>query len=198
MTPGVAQFDANTGEILWSRGPGIDVGRGVAADIDPTKRGFENWGGPGGLRDVKGNTIAEKAPNSTNFLVWWDDDLTRELLDKNYIEKWNYTTQKVERIFTAEGAVSNNGTKATPCLTADIFGDWREEIIWRSADNKELRIYTPTTLSTHNFYTLMHDPHYRLSVAWQNTSYNQPPHTGFYLGAETKEFPKPKILIIKK
>ena len=198
MTPGVAQFDANTGEILWSRGPGIDVGRGVAADIDPTNRGFENWGGPGGLRDVKGNTIAEKAPNSTNFLVWWDDDLTRELLDKNYIEKWNYTTQKVERIFTAEGAVSNNGTKATPCLTADIFGDWREEIIWRSADNKELRIYTPTTLSTHNFYTLMHDPHYRLSVAWQNTSYNQPPHTGFYLGAETKEFPKPKILIIKK
>lgn len=198
MTPGTAQFDAKTGEILWSKSPGIDVGRGVTGDIDPTQRGFENWGGPGGLRDVKGNTISEKAPNSTNFLVWWDDDLTRELLDKNYIEKWNWNTQTAERLFTAEGVVANNGTKATPCLTADIFGDWREEIIWRSADNKELRIYTPTILSTHNFYTLMHDPQYRLSVAWQNTSYNQPPHTGFYLGAETKEFPKSNILMLKK
>jgi rhamnogalacturonan endolyase len=198
MTPGVAQFDAKTGEVLWSHSLGVDVGRGVAADIDPTMRGYENWGGPGGLRDVKGNTISQRGPNSTNFLVWWDDDLTRELLDKNFIEKWDYKTQKVERILTAEGAVSNNGTKATPCLTADIFGDWREEVIWRSADSQELRIYTPTTLSTHNFYTLMHDPHYRLSVAWQNASYNQPPHTGFYLGTETKSFPKQNITILKK
>jgi rhamnogalacturonan endolyase len=198
MTPGIAQFDAKTGAILWSKSPGVDVGRGVAADIDPTKRGFENWGGPSGLRDVKGNTIADLGPKATNFLVWWDDDLTRELLDKNYIDKWDWTIQKENRIFTAEGATSNNGTKATPCLSADILGDWREEILWRSIDNKELRIYSPTSLSTHYFYTLMHDPQYRLSVAWQNTSYNQPPHTGFYLGAETKEFPKTNIYILKK
>ena len=198
MTPGVAQFDAKTGAILWSKSPGVDVGRGVAADIDPTKRGFENWGGPGGLRDVNGNTISESAPQSTNFLAWWDDDLTRELVDKNYIEKWNWNIKTTERIFTAEGAVANNGTKATPCLTADILGDWREEILWRSIDNKELRIYSPTSLSTHYFYTLMHDPQYRLCIAWQNTSYNQPAHTGFYLGAETKVFPKPKIYILKK
>ncbi|MEI6950024.1 rhamnogalacturonan lyase [Paraflavisolibacter sp. H34] len=182
-TPGVAQFDAKTGEILWSLAPGVDVGRGVAADIDPRHPGFENWGGPGGLRDVHGKTISEKMPSSTNFLVWWDDDLTRELLDGNHIDKWDWKTSTTRRLLTAEGCVSNNGTKATPCLSADLFGDWREEVIWRSADNSELRIYTTVIPSSRRLTTLMQDPVYRLAIAWQNSSYNQPPHTGFYLGA---------------
>jgi rhamnogalacturonan endolyase len=193
MTPGVAQFDARTGKILFSLAPGVDVGRGVAADIDPTHEGFENWGGPGGLRDTKGKTISEKTPSSTNFVIWWDDDLTRELLDGNHIDKWDWETQTTNRLLTAEECVSNNGTKATPVLSADLFGDWREEVIWRTKDSKELRIYTTTIPSAHRFYTLMHDPQYRLSVAWQNVSYNQPPHTGFYLGAGMKKVPKPNI-----
>lgn len=193
QTPGAAMFDAATGEILWGVGPGEDVGRGVAADIDPTHNGFENWGGPGGLRDVRGKTISKKTPSSANFLVWWDEDLTRELLDRNYIDKWNWENEESVRIFTAEGAVSNNGTKATPCLSADLFGDWREEVIWRSEDNRELRIYTTTIPSINRFYTLMHDPQYRLSVAWQNVAYNQPPHTGFFLGEGMELPPKPLI-----
>lgn len=197
-TPGVAQFDAATGKILWSLAPGVDVGRGVAADIDPTHEGFENWGGPGGLRDVHGKTISEKTPSSTNFLVWWDDDLTRELLDGNHIDKWDWTTQETKRLLTAEGCASNNGTKSTPALSADIFGDWREEVIWRTTDNTELRIYTTTVPSTHKFYTLMQDLQYRLSIAWQNTSYNQPPHTGFYFGAGMKQPPKPHIVLAPK
>ncbi|MCU7551195.1 rhamnogalacturonan lyase [Chitinophagaceae bacterium LB-8] len=192
-TPGVAQFDARTGKILFSLAPGVDVGRGVAADIDPTHEGFENWGGPGGLRDAKGRTISAQTPSSTNFVIWWDDDLTRELLDGNHIDKWNWNSQTTNRLLTAEECASNNGTKATPCLSADLFGDWREEVIWRTKDNKELRIYTTTIPSTHKFYTLMHDPQYRLSIAWQNVSYNQPPHTGFYLGAGMKKAPKPNI-----
>ena len=194
-TPGVAMFDAKTGKILWSLFPGTDVGRGVAADIDPRYPGFENWGGPGGLRDAHGKAIFDKAPSSTNFLIWWDDDLTRELLDGNHIDKWDWNTNETKRLLTAEGCVSNNGTKATPCLSADIFGDWREEVVWRTADNKELRIYTTNIPSTHRFYTLMQDPQYRLSIAWQNTSYNQPPHTGFYLGEGMKKMPKPNIVI---
>lgn len=197
-TPGVAMFDARTGDILWSRGAGVDVGRGSAADIDPNYAGFENWGGPGGLRDAKGNTISREVPCSNNFLIWWDDDLTRELLDKNRIEKWDWKNNTCIPLLIAEGVQSNNGTKATPCLTADILGDWREEVIWRSVDNKSLRIYTPTTLSHHTFYTLMHDHQYRVSIAWQNTAYNMPPQVSFFLGAETKEFPKPKIQIIQK
>ena len=70
-----------------------------------------------------------------------------------------------------------------PALQADLIGDWREEVVWRSADNRELRIYTTPYPTTHRFVTLMQDPVYRLGVAWQNTAYNQPPHTSFYLGA---------------
>jgi len=194
-TPGIASYDAATGEILFSMAPGVDVGRGVAADIDPEHPGFENWGGPGGLRDVKGRTISERAPRSTNFLVWWDGDLTRELLDKNYIAKWNWKEMRDSIIFTAEGCVSNNGTKATPALSVDLFGDWREEVIWRSVDNRELRIYSTTVPTPYRFVTLMQDPHYRLSVAWQNVSYNQPPHTGFYLGAGMGKPSKPAIIL---
>lgn len=187
MTPGVAMFDAKTGEIIWSLAPGVDVGRGVAADIDPRYPGFENWGGPGGLRDVTGKTISNKTPSSTNFLVWWDDDLTRELLDKNRIDKWDWKNEKTINLLTAESCTANNGTKATPALSADLFGDWREEVMWRTTDNKELRIYTTTTPSTKRFVTFMQDPQYRNSIAWQNTSYNQLPHPGFYFGEGMKK-----------
>lgn len=197
-TPGVAMFDAATGKILFSLGPGVDVGRGVAADIDPTHKGFENWGGPGGLRDVHGNTITEKTPSSTNFVVWWDGDVTRELLDKNRIDKWDWKTDSTINLLTADGCTANNGTKATPCLSADLFGDWREEVIWRTTDNKELRIYTTTIPTNYRFYTLMHDPQYRLAIAWQNVSYNQPPHPGFYFGEGMKPPPTPHIVTPKK
>ena len=93
--------------------------------------------------------------------------------------------------------MSNNGTKSTPALCADILGDWREEVILRTTDNKELRIFTTPIPTSHRGYTLMHDPVYRLSVAWQNSAYNQPTHTGFYLGAETKGFPRPNITLVK-
>jgi rhamnogalacturonan endolyase len=187
QTPGVAMFDAATGKVLWSLAPGVDVGRGVAADIDPTHPGFENWGGPGGLRDLHGKTITDKTPSSTNFVIWWDGDLTRELLDKNRIDKWDWQNQSTVNLLIAEGCVANNGTKATPALSADLFGDWREEVIWRTTDSKELRIYTTTIPTPYRFYTLMQDPQYRLAIAWQNVSYNQPPHPGFYLGAGMKK-----------
>jgi rhamnogalacturonan endolyase len=187
QTPGVAMFDAKNGKILWSMAPGVDVGRGVAADLDPTHAGFENWGGPGGLRDVHGKTITGKTPSSTNFVIWWDGDLTRELLDKNRIDKWDWKNDTTINLLTAEGCTANNGTKATPCLSADLFGDWREEVMWRKTDNKELRIYTTTIPTGYRFNTLMHDPQYRLAIAWQNVSYNQPPHPGFYLGAGMKQ-----------
>ena len=181
-TPGVAMFDAANGEIIFSAGPGVDVGRGVAADIDPTHPGFENWGGPGGLRDVHGNTISDHTPSSANFVIWWDGDLIRELLDKNRIDKWDWKNNTTKNLLTAVDCASNNGTKATPCLSADLFGDWREEVIWRTKDNAELRIYSTTIPTGYRFCTLMQDPQYRLSIAWQNVAYNQPPHPGFYLG----------------
>ena len=192
-TPGAAMYDAGTGEIIFSIGPGVDVDIGVAADIDPRYPGCENWGGPGGLRDAKGRTISSTTPSSANFVIWWDADLTRELLNGNHIDKWDWTNRKTNRLLTASECSSNNGNKAVPCLTADFFGDWREEVIWRTLDNTALRIYTTTILATNRIYTLMHDPQYRLAIAWQNVAYNQPPHPSFFLGDGMAAPPCPAI-----
>lgn len=190
--PGAAVYDARTGEILWKGSEDKDVGRGVADNIDNTRVGAQMWwSGSGGLYDIKGNRIGD-APRSTNFLIWWDADLSRELLDGNRIDKYNGG-----RLFTATGSVANNGTKSTPALSADLFGDWREELILRAADNQSLRIYTTTIPTTHRTYTLMHDPQYRLSIAWQNVGYNQPPHPGFYFGNGMKKAPKPNIVLVE-
>ena len=190
--PGAALYDAKTGEILWSGSEDEDVGRGVADNIDNTRIGAQMWwAGSNGLYDIKGKRIGEQ-PRSTNFLIYWDGDLSRELLDGNHIDKYNGG-----RLFTANGYLSNNGTKSTPALSADLFGDWREEVIFRSYDNKSLRIYTTTIPTEHRIYTLMHDPQYRLSIAWQNVGYNQPPHTGFYFGNGMKKAPKPNIVLVE-
>ncbi|HWN96107.1 MAG TPA: rhamnogalacturonan lyase, partial [Methylomirabilota bacterium] len=193
QTPGTALFDAKTGKVLWSDGPGADVGRGLTADIDPRHPGEEMWSGPAGLRTCQGKRIGP-APRAANFAIWWDGDLLRELLDRNRISKWNWTNGTLETVLTADGATSNNGSKATPVLSGDILGDWREEVIFRTPDSKELRIYTTTILTTTRLNTLMHDPQYRLSIAWQNVGYNQPPHPGFYLGDGMKKPARPNIV----
>jgi rhamnogalacturonan endolyase len=194
--PNGAEFrDARTGELLWGK-PSADVGRGVALDIDPRHRGYEMWAsGPGlsGVWNVRAETVSERKPRSCNFGVWWDGDLLRELLDRTAISKWDWNAETETRLLSAEGCASNNSTKATPCLCADILGDWREEVIWRSADNQELRICTTTLPTEHRFSTLMHDPQYRLSVAWQNVGYNQPTQPGFYLGDGMPAPPRPRI-----
>ena len=119
----------------------------------------------------------------------------RELLDSNQISKWDWKTSTATPLLTAEGAASNNGTKSTPNLSADLVGDWREELLLRSADSSELRLYTTPYVTTYRITTLMHDPQYRNAIAWQNTAYNQPPHPGFYLGDGMKTPPKANIVI---
>ncbi len=189
--PGVTLYSAATGKVLFTGSLDQDVGRGVADNIDPTRVGAQMWwSGDPNLYDIKGTQIG-LAPRSTNFLIYWDADTSRELLNSNYIEKYG-----AGRLFTADGAVSNNGSKSTPALSADILGDWREELILRSADNSELRIYSTTIPTTIRQYTLMHDPQYRLSIVWQNVGYNQPPHTGFYMGNGMKPAPKPNIVLL--
>ena len=185
---GVVLYAAANGKVLFKAQNNIDVGRGVAANIDTTRVGAQMWwSGGNGLYDIKGKKIGPN-PSSVNFLIYWDGDATRELLNSNNIDKYGKG-----RIFTATGATSNNGTKSTPALSADILGDWREELILRSTDNTELRIYSSTIPTDVKQYTLMHDAQYRLGVAWQNVGYNQPPHTSFYMGKGMKPAPKPNI-----
>ncbi len=189
--------DAKTGKPLWGvSGQGTDVGRGLAADIDPRYKGYECWGAKGNLYDCKGNQIGTSKP-SMNFAIWWDGDLSRELLNSNRIDKWDYTNGKSENLLTATDYKSNNGTKSTPCLSADLFGDWREEVIFRKADNSAIRIYTTNIPTTHRLYTLMHDTQYRVAIAWQNSAYNQPPHPSFYLGTDMTPQTKPNVVTPK-
>ncbi|PRA01682.1 MULTISPECIES: rhamnogalacturonan lyase [unclassified Paenibacillus] len=189
---GVEFRDAGTGQLIWGVKTTKDIGRGMAADIDPRYKGAEVWA-DGSLYTAKGQKLGTTLPSSTNFGIWWDGDLLRELLDSNRIDKWNYTNSTTMNLLTASGVSSNNGTKSTPNLQADLFGDWREEVVWRTNDSSALRIYTTTAVTDKRIYTLMHDPVYRLGVAWQNVAYNQPPHTGFYLGEGMSTPPVPNI-----
>lgn len=173
--PMSALLDARTGEIIWKTANG-DVGRGVSADLVADHYGMECWGGTEDLRSAT-NIKAGILPSSANFVVWWDGDLLRELLDFTQISKYNGGI-----LLSADGCTAINGSKGNPNLQADIFGDWREEVIWGTNDYSHLRIYTTTDLTTYRIKTLMHDPVYRLGIAWQNVAYNQPPHTSFYLG----------------
>jgi rhamnogalacturonan endolyase len=197
---GVEMHDAATGKILWSLpGGGADVGRGVVMDIDARYPGAESWATVGGLTSAKGESISVNRPSRVNFGVYWDGDLLRELLDGTTIDKWNPATEKLERLLTAYdfGAASNNTTKATPNLSADLFGDWREEVIWRNSNNTELLIFTTTLPTTERLRTLMHDTQYRSAIANQNSAYNQPPNTSFFLGAGMTKPAQPKVYVAK-
>jgi rhamnogalacturonan endolyase len=109
---------------------------------------------------------------------------------------WNYNNSTTTRVLNASECSSNNGTKSTPTLSADILGDWREEVIWRTTDNTALHIYTTTIPATNRLYTLMHDRQYRLAIAWQNVGYNQPPHPSFYPGDGMAASPIPNIILV--
>ena len=172
--------DARTGQVLWRAAScGCDNGRGVAADVWAGNPGAEVWYSANGalLSAATGAQVAARKPGSANFVIWWDGDGQRELLDGNHIDK--YGTGGDTRLLTASGVATNNGTKNNPALTADILGDWREEVIWRTSDNRALRIYSTTDSTTIRRTSLMQDRQYRLAVAWQSTAYNQPPHPSF-------------------
>jgi rhamnogalacturonan endolyase len=183
-TPAVAAFDARTGQTIWRMADGVDADPCLAADIDPRHAGAEMWGAPAGLRTCRGAPIGP-APRSNRFVIWWDGDLLREVVERNTVYKWDWENSRLNTLFTADGSIGG-GAKGTPNLSADLFGDWREELVLRTRDNLALRIYTTTIPTTHRLHTLMHDPQYRLSIAWQNVAYNQPPHTSFYLGQGMK------------
>ncbi len=203
--------DARTGALLWQIPATNDVGRGVSADIDPNSPGAESWaltddpnGGTRKIWAANGTALYDMPSNMfVNFVVWWDGDLTRELLDGGTISEWNNPGRSNFDLDPATagtqgfapGAAGNNGTKNTPAVTADLFGDWREEVVWRKSDNTALMIYTTIIPANNRLYTLMHDPQYRVAVAWQNGAYNQPPHPGFFLGAGMPPAPTPDILL---
>ena len=184
---------ASDGHILWGNGSGNDNGRGMVGDIDANHPGQEAWSARvGGTFTGNGNNFTSAKPSSMNFRLYWDGDLQDELLNNNVIDKWN--GNGTSRMITLTGQ-SCNGTKATPNLSADLFGDWREEVILHDGGSR-LYIHTTTIPTQHKLYTLMHDPVYRNAISWQQSSYNQPPHLGFFLGAGVDKAPTPNIVLV--
>ena len=184
--------NAKTGEVVFQVKSTTDVGRAMAADIDPTNPGTEMWSiDSRGVRNMKGEVIDHINPRalSINFGIWWDGDLLRELLDRSTITKYDWQTNSAKVIQRLDGQF-NNGTKQNPCLSADIVGDWREEVITRNRESTELRIYVSTIPTDYRIDCLMQDIPYRLSVATENVGYNQPPETGFYLGPDNTDYLK--------
>ncbi|RKD92552.1 rhamnogalacturonan lyase [Mangrovibacterium diazotrophicum] len=195
-TYGYEIHNAGTGGVKWGTFSGTDVGRGLAADIDPNHRGFEMWStASSNVYSCKGEVVSTSRP-SVNFRVYWDGDLQDELLDGTKLDKWK-TTGGTDRLFTFynySNAKEINSTKANPCLSADILGDWREEVVYYNSSNgSELVLFSTVIPTDYKLYTPMHDPVYRMGIAWQNVAYNQPPHLGFYIGDGLTSIPTPSI-----
>ena len=193
--------DARTGNVIFQIPSKSDVGRAMAADIDPTNPGVEMWSSDShGIRNIKGEVLRSAQDSedpqhqqhlrlggkrlSVNFGIWWDGDLLRELLDRGSVSKYNWEQRTMEELVRFPGIQFNNGTKSNPCLSADIIGDWREEVMARTHDSSELRIFVSPIPTEHRINCLMEDIPYRLSTAAQNVGYNQPSEPGFYLGPD--------------
>lgn len=188
--------DARTGEILYALTTNTDNGRACTADIDPAYEGEEAWSAYGVLTAADGTVISTSYSMPANFAIYWDGDIGREIEDGNGVYKWDPKGEEVNAIFKAVGCHSINAAKSNPSLQADIFGDWREELIFPTDDEEHLRIYTTTTPTAYRIPELMSDGTYRNAVAWQNDCYNQTTHLGYYLGYDTKTIPVPQIYTV--
>ena len=178
---------ADTCAFTFYLASGPDTNRGVAEWVSPSNTASASCSfGAGPLYCADGSAGAPSAGD--NFLIYWDADESRELLSGTSITKSGGGT-----LLNATGCAGNNGTKNTPTLTADLLGDWREELILRTTDNAALRVNTTTDVTARRIYTLMHDPTYRMQVSFEQSSYNQPPHVGFHIGAGMADPPKPDI-----
>ena len=194
IIPYAVDIKRYNGDIMLQAAQG-DIGRGIMDNVDDeyalssgnlslfwsvAADGIYNQAG-----EKVGNIPNTNGSNMENFAVYWDGDLGRELLDGNKLVKYSIKSG-AERIYydsknsTLPGSI-NNSTKSNACLTADLFGDWREEIVLRYGGG--VRIYFSTIPTDYRLTTLMHDSQYRCAIAWQNVGYNQPPHTSYYIGS---------------
>jgi len=178
---GAALRKASDGSILFRLTADSDTGRCIAGNFIPGNDSAEFAASSSpNLYNGSGNTVglwSDITRWQQNFVVYWDGDLERAVMDRTMIDGYGKG-----RLLTASGVTYNNGSKANCCLSADILGDWREEVIWPAYDSSFLRVYMATDVTSYRIPTLMHDTQYRCQVASQNVGYNQPPHPSFFLG----------------
>jgi rhamnogalacturonan endolyase len=187
---GYALRDARTGQVIYGGYTGADTGRGMIGDVEPAVAGLETWcSAPASavtgctMRSASGADLGTQMPG-TNMSVRWAADMTTQIISGAIDVTPSIEDRKRGRLLTLEGTLTNNYTKGNPGLVADVFGDWREEVLVRTADSSAIRFYLSTEVTGRKLYTLMHDPQYRVEVARQQTTYNQPSYPGFYLASD--------------
>lgn len=180
-TYGSALWDAKSGDIIFRVNASTDTGRCIAGNFIAGNNTYEMASyADSVLYNAKGKKVGNWSDITKwgmNYAIYWDADLEQEALDRTYVDDYSNG-----RLLTASGVTYNNSTKANTSLTADILGDWREEIIWPTTDGNALRIYSTTDVTSYRIYTLMHNTQYRCQVAAQNVGYNQGAYTDYYLG----------------
>ena len=182
---GWALRDAETGVPFFGEYAEADLGRCMIGDVNPDVRGLCVWVKE--MYDCKGNKLPDKVLG-TNQSIRFAADLSTQVTDGvDYLHEKhsgvvNDNTHGI--LLKPEGTLTNNGTKGNPCLVADIFGDFREELLLRTEDSSAIRIYTSLEITKHKLFTLMHDTMYRTGIAWQNNCYNQPCYTKFYYASD--------------
>ena len=196
---GVSLLDASNGKVIFHKDGSDDTGRCCADNVWAGNDGAEFWGLNNDVFDGDGNTLSCRRP-AINFLSYWDGDLEREILD-GYTDSPATISKmqedgKLTTLLTTDGYYTCNTTKGTPCLSADLFGDWREELIVRASDSKSIRVYSTDYETDYRITTLMHDAQYRNQVAGQNIAYNQPPHASFYLGSDQPLPSRPNVTVL--
>ena len=186
--PGNNYRDATTSKIYYRYTSDRDDGRAMMGNFTNDHPGCQGVSSrdPGLISSVINGPLpgGTKDNITQNFRIYWDGDLLEETQD--YSSQGKNTAVTIYKygkgvIETLKGSMTNNDTKGTPCYQGDILGDWREEVITRTKDNK-IRIYTTTIPSDWRIPTLWQDHQYRQAMVWQMCGYNQPPHVSYFLG----------------
>ena len=199
-------IDARDGSMITGHGRNLpvdasDVGRCIVADVDPDSPDFEYWSSTQeGMFSCNGTGLVSTTyPTGIangvmyNVAIYWSGQSTREMYDRTCIVSYkdnpdvNKTNKK--RLLSFKDAYGtndgNHGTKYNPCYYGDFLGDYREEVILGSSDNKSIYIFSTNHPTTHRLPHLMTDHNYDMSQAMQNMGYNQGTNLGYYVGAET-------------
>jgi hypothetical protein len=197
-------YDAATGNMIWKHvEDGVtDVGRGMAGDIDPRFPGMEVWSFSG-VYNAATNRLTESDTSLRPWPqmgLWWDGDLTMELLNDGKFEKWDpdnpTPTNRTPRLLnTSQYGAVDAAQGVNPTLVGDILGDWREEVVYTNASYDELIIFTTNQPTTTRLYTLAHNPAYRNAMTLKG--YMQSHHVDYFLGAGMTKPPRPDITYVR-
>ena len=185
-SPAMNYRDGTTGKLYYRLQSTGDDGRALCGNFSNEYPGAIGHSSQSGVVSCVADKVIPGAPSgfTNNFRIYWDGDLLEEGLDGANSREGAARVFKANGniVFTADGTANCNWTKNTPSATGDILGDWREEIIARTDDNKYVRVYTTNIATKWRNYTLWHDHQYRQGMVWESMGYNQPPHASYFLG----------------